>query len=176
MTFLHLPLVAAALSLATPPPGCSRAITAPGERRVFTNADLERIAACRKLSEARSEADEPSVGETHPRGPRRTARSGPASGPGQEAARSGEAREADWRARWRSIDQKVRRLRLEADELRHEANEAPRDPKKKPTGRRSPRVLLRRAVALEAEAAEIEDDFAAEARREGALPGWLRAR
>ncbi len=176
MTFLHLPLVAAALALATPPPDCSRPITPPGERRVFTNADLERIAACRKQSDARPAPDEPSAEEPPARGPRTTARPGRSENPGEGDTRAGDALEADWRARWRSVDQKVRRLRREAEELRHEANEAPRDPKKKPTGRRSPQVLLRRAEALEAEAAEIEDDFQAQARREGALPGWLRAR
>lgn len=86
------------------------------------------------------------------------------------------ALEADWRARWRSVDERVRRLRREAEDLRLEANEAPRDPKKKPTGRRSPQILIRRASALEAEAARVEDEFQSEARREGALPGWLRAR
>lgn len=174
MTFLHLPLVA--LALATPPPDCSRPITPPGERRVFTNADLERIAACRKQSDARSDPDEPAGAESPARAPRRTVRSGRPENTNDEDARAGDALEADWRARWRSVDQRVRRLRREAEEARHEANEAPRDPKKKPTGRRSPSMLLRRAEALEAEAAEIEDDFQAQARREGALPGWLRAR
>lgn len=176
MTFLHVPLVAAALVLATPPPDCSRPMTSPGEKRVFTNADLDRIAACRRLSEARSEPDEPTAAETPPRGSRRLTRSGRAEGADEGNVRSGDALEADWRARWRSVDQKVRRLRREAGELRHEANETPRDPKKKPTGRRSPQVLLRRAEALDAEATEIEDEFQSQARRAGALPGWLRAR
>jgi len=84
--------------------------------------------------------------------------------------------EADWRARWRSIDQKARHLRREARELRQEAEQTPRDPKKKPTGRRAPAILLSRAESLEAEARELEDEFQARARREGALPGWLRPR
>lgn len=175
MTFLHLHLVAAALVLATPPPDCSRPITSPAEKRVFTNADLERIAACRKLNDVRSDPDESSAAEAPPRGAERTTRSDRPAGL-EGNARAGGALEADWRARWRSVDQRARRLRREAGEFRQEANEAPRDPKKKPTGRRSPQVLRLRAEALEAEAAEIEDEFQAQARREGALPGWLRAR
>jgi len=177
MTFLPLPLIAAAsaLALATPSVDCSRPITPPGERRLFTNADLERIAACRKPSAARSDPAEPSDTESPSRGPRRTVRAGRSEDPNAENARA-HAIEADWRARWRSVDQRVRRLRREAEELRLEANEAPRDPKKKPTGRRSPSMLLRRAEALMAEAGEIEDEFQVQARREGALPGWLRAR
>ena len=176
MTFLHLPLIAAALTLAAPPLECARPITTPGERRAFTNADLERIAACRKQTEARPAPDEPSQAKADPPAPRRTTRSARFETTGEEPFRPGDALEADWRARWRSVDQKVRRLKREAEELRHEANDAPRDPKKKPTGRRSPQILLRRAHALETEAAAIEDEFQAEARREGALPGWLRAR
>lgn len=176
MTFQTLPLLAAALALAAPPPDCARPITTPGERRVFTNADLERIAACRKESGARSDPDEPAAAEGGPPGARRTARTSRASNPFGEGPRMELALEADWRARWRSVDERVRRLRREAEDLRLEANEAPRDPKKKPTGRRSPQILIRRASALEAEAARIDDEFQSEARREGALPGWLRAR
>lgn len=175
MTFLHPPLIAAALAVATPSVNCSRPITAPGERRLFTNADLERIAACRRLSAARSDPDESSDSESPSRGPQRTVRADRSEDTNDGNARA-HALEADWRARWRSVDQRVRRLRREAEELRLEANEAPRDSKKKPTGRRSPSMLLRRAEALMAEAGEIEDEFQTQARREGALPGWLRAR
>jgi len=72
------------------------------------------------------------------------------------------------------VDQKVRRLRKEARELRQEAAQAPRDPKKQPSGRRSPALLISRARGLEAEALELEEEFQERARREGALPGWLR--
>lgn len=150
MTFLTLTLVAT--TLATPPPDCSRPTAVRGEKRVFTNADLERIAACRPPSSTSPEN---------------------VSGEPEKAKR---AAEADWRARWRSIDQKVRRLRREARDLRLEAGELPRDPKKKPTGRRSEAFLISRAQVLEAEALELEDEFHAQARREGALPGWLRPR
>lgn len=151
MTFLILTL---ATTLATPPPDCSRPTAVRGERRVFTNADLERIAACRPPTGAPAEAEK--TAET-------------------EKPKAVTA-EADWRARWRSIDQKVRKLRREARDLRLEAEALPRDPKKKPTGRKSDSFLINRAQVLETEARELEDEFQAQARREGALPGWLRPR
>ena len=176
MTFLNLHLVAATLALAAQQPDCARPITTPGERRVFTNADLERIASCRRQSDPSPGPDVPTAADTGPTSGRRGSRPEAAAGADKDARRTEEALEADWRARWRSVDQRVRRLRREAEEFRLEANEAPRDPKKKPTGRKSPQVLLRRASALEAEAREIEDELQTQARREGALPGWLRAR
>lgn len=160
-------LFLAALALASPPPDCSLLPRPGSERRVFTNADLERMAACRYQTGAQSE-----VGTDPP---------AKATAPAHQATRSSrtdgpqiEALEADWRARWRSIDQKARRLRREARELRQEAGVAPRDPKKPPTGGRSKALLISRAGSLEAEAKELEDEFQEGARRDGALPGWLR--
>ncbi len=166
MTFLTLTLLAT--TLATPSPDCSRPTAVRGERRVFTNADLERIAACRPPSAAPTEAA--SAENEKPKRTRTDAR------PGSSERLPAEAAEADWRARWRSIDQKVRKLRREARDLRLEAETLPRDPKKRPTGRKSESFLIGRAQVLEAEARELEDEFQAQARREGALPGWLRPR
>jgi hypothetical protein len=67
-------------------------------------------------------------------------------------------------------------LRRKARELRLEAEALPRDPKKRPAGRKSEALLINRAQVLETEARELEDEFHAQARREGALPGWLRPR
>jgi hypothetical protein len=158
MTFLTPFIAAMATSLAlTSQPDCSL----PKTQRAFTNADLERMAACRSASAPPEPLDTPSAKPRREASPSR-------------AAASPDSREADWRAQWRSVDQKVRRLRREAYELRQEAAEAPRDPKKKPTGRRSPALLLTRARSLDAEALELEEEFQERARREGALPGWLR--
>lgn len=166
MTFLTLTLVTLALTAA---PDCSP-IKGPLAGRVFTNADLDRLAACRQQAGGLSEKT-PSAEPAVPTPGRRGRPSAPEMGTtGRDHA------EADWRAQWRSIDQKARHLRREARELRQEAEQAPRDPKKKPTGRRSPSILVSRAESLEAEARELEDEFQARARREGALPGWLRPR
>ena len=138
----------------------------------FTNADLERWSGCRyqtgALSESREAPSEPSG---------RARKSGSKSI--RDASVSGSDAESDWRARWRSVDQKVRRLRREAKDLRREAAQelgaVPRDPKKKPKGgRRSSDLLIARAEGLEADARELENEFHDQARREGALPGWLR--
>lgn len=166
MTFLTLTL--AALTLAASP-DCSP-VKRPLSGKVFTNADLDRLAACRPRTETRAETP-PSPEPVAPTPGRRGRGSTPERG-----AVDGDAAEADWRARWRSVDQKARHLRREARELRQEAEQAPRDPKKKPTGRRAPSILVSRAESLEAEARELEDEFQARARREGALPGWLRPR
>lgn len=166
MTFLSLILTTLAFAAT---PDCSP-IRGPLTGRVFTNADLDRLAACRR--QAGDEAEKAPPAEPETATPRRRGRS---LAPEVGTAPRDNA-EADWRARWRSIDQKARHLRREARELRQEAEQAPRDPKKKPTGRRAPAILLSRAESLEAEARELEDEFQARARREGALPGWLRPR
>ncbi len=167
MTFLTITLAVLA-SAATP--DCSP-IKGPLAGKVFTNADLDRLAACRQQAGAEPEKAPPA----EPAGPTTGGRARPVA-PKAGPARSDDNAEADWRAQWRSIDQKARHLRREARELRQEAEQAPRDPKKKPTGRRAPSILVSRAESLEAEARELEDEFQARARREGALPGWLRPR
>jgi hypothetical protein len=166
MTFLTLTLVA--LAAATSPPDCSQPTAVRGERRVFTNADLERIAACRPPASVEPEQESARGGRT---GRARTERR--SAGPERPKT---ETAEADWRARWRSVDQRARELRRKARELRLEAEALPRDPKKRPAGRKSEALLINRAQVLETEARELEDEFHAQARREGALPGWLRPR
>ncbi len=167
MTFLTLSM--AALALASPSLTCPPPSDHPPERRVFTNDDLDRMKPCRYQTGALSDVGTPPT--DRPPAPKgRAGRKGATPDPGLATATA----EADWRAQWRSVDQKARRLRQEAHQLRQEASEASRDPKKRPTGRRSPSLLTTRAAALEAEARELQDDFQERARRAGALPGWLR--
>ncbi len=167
-TFLTQTLLAVALASPTAQ-DCSLKVGTPSAQRVFTNKDLERMAACRHQAGAQSEA-RPQAPDPSERGRGRTAK---ATASGRD--RSADA-ENDWRAQWRSIDQKARKLRREALELRKEAQESPRDPKKRVIGRRSPSMLITRAERLEAEARELEEEFQERARREGALPGWIRPR
>ena len=157
-----------AIALASPASvDCSLKPDSATRQRVFTNADLERMSACRYQTGAQSE-----VGTKPPQTPspsrRRTTRDA------SPAEKRLDDPETDWRAQWRAVDQKARRLRQEADELRQEAAQAPRDPKKRVVGRRAPAVLATRAAALEAQARELEEQFEERARREGALPGWIR--
>jgi hypothetical protein len=167
MTFLTLSI--AAIALASPQPVCPLPSGALSMQRFFTNADLERMAACRYQTGAESRSQTATREADAPRD-RRPTRAKAAESAGPYAA------EEDWRAQWRAIDQKTRRLRREAQELRQEAGDAPREPRKRPTGRRSPSLLNAKALALEAEARELEDEFQDRARRAGALPGWLRPR
>jgi hypothetical protein len=169
MTLLTLSIAALALAATAQLPDCSLPQAPRSEPRVFTNTDLERMAACRYQTGAQSE-----IGAGTSQSAARPARR--SKEPAASAGANSDALEADWRARWRSVDQKARKLRQEARELRQEAGETPRDPKKQPTGRRSPSLLISRARSLEAEARELEDEFQEKARREGALPGWLRSK
>lgn len=167
MTLLNLSIAAIVLVATPQSPDCSLPPKSESEPRVFTNADLERMTACRYQTGAQSE-----IGT---RTPERAARPARRSKDSLLAEGSDpDAIEGDWRARWRSVDQKARKLRQQARELRQEAGETPRDPKKQPAGRRSPTLLISRARSLEAEARELEDEFQERARRQGALPGWLR--
>ena len=168
MTFLTLSIAAIALTATPQRPACSLPPSSSAAPRVDTNADLERMAACRYQTGAQSEA-----GTSPPSKPARASRRSRGVSPADAA--DPYAIEADWRARWRSVDQRSRKLRQEARELRQEALEAPRDPKKQRAGRRSPTLLISRARSLEADARELEDEFQERARREGALPGWLRS-
>jgi hypothetical protein len=151
--------------------------------RVITIDDLYAVRACRTgragLETTRDEMNRPAADESDPsnvvdeRGGAQP-RSSSAEPRSREVADNRRADERDWRARWRAVDARSRKLLRDAAELRAEAAEAPRDPKRRPVGRRSSTALVRRAEAMEREARELEDRFAGEARRAGALPGWLR--
>lgn len=148
----------------TLPPG----LKTPG--RVITNADLDAVRQCRAASDATAEED-----PTPSRSERRRASKSESNASRNDAAQHDD-QESHWRARWLAMDQRVRKLRRQADELRAQAGETPRDSKKRPTGRQSPLTLTRKADALEDEAREIEERFHDEAHRAGARPGWLRPR
>ena len=169
MTYFAMSLLVAA---ALQTPECALTLRKTPQS-AFTNADLERMAACRYQTGVQSEATATPGSSARPG--RREAHGG------SESSRDGSALERDWRARWRSVDQHARRLRREARELRLEAAAAGAIARKDPgkrgtTGRRSNDILLDRAAHLESEAKRMEDEFQEEARREGALPGWLRPR
>jgi len=167
MTLLNLSMAVVLLTAADQPPDCSLPQKSKPGTWVFTNADLARMAACRGQTNAPREDAPP---------PEKPSRSKRGTTVPSTLDRYDGAVEADWRARWRSVDQKVRKLREDARELRQEASEAPHDPKKQAKGRRSPSLLIGRAISLENEARRLEDEFQESARREGALPGWLRPR
>jgi hypothetical protein len=127
--------------------------------RTYTNADLERVA--------------PQRGETGVLSkPAPTPASAPAprpSGPHHD--------EAYWRDQADHLHDRIRALRQRADEIRLRLANPPRQSQGR---RRTASVsdpapaLTARLTAIEAEIRDREDRFEERARREGALPGWLR--
>ena len=114
MTF-PTPFLAVALLAAPQPPDCAP-VSRPAPQRVFTNADLDRIAACRAAAEgprddaapAAPAASEIPKARRSSRGARSSSTSAVSVAADIEAR---DALEADWRARWRSVDQKAKKLR-----------------------------------------------------------------
>lgn len=140
--------------------------------RVYTNADLDRV---RPL---RGETGVLSVPGTPPPSPE--ARGEPRSGAGRGGA-AGRG-EAYWRREAEKLRERTRALADRADELRARiAEQEARQRHSTRGGRRSASAggdaaaaLRGRLAALERRMRELDDDLAERARREGALPGWLR--
>jgi len=87
-----------------------------------------------------------------------------------------------WRAEAERLHDRLRSLRQRSDDLRLLIEQRERQQRRQQaTARRSPtaapdstEVLRRRLLSLEAEIRDRESRFEERARREGALPGWLR--
>ena len=109
MTFLVTFLFTAAL--ASSQADCPAPTGFPSSQTSFTDADLERLSACRYQTGALSDS-KPAPSERTARG----RKSAPKSNGEVSASGSDSETESDWRARWRSVDQKARRLRREAKE------------------------------------------------------------
>jgi septal ring factor EnvC (AmiA/AmiB activator) len=150
---------------------CLASASASGEasQPTYTNDDLRRVSSRRAetgvLSEpASSSADSRSIGA-----PRRE----------PEERRRGEDY---WRAEAERVGDRIRGLRQRADELRVQLEQQQRRQREtNATARRKPTAtvdttpgLRQRLEAIEAEIREREAQFEERARREGALPGWLR--
>ncbi len=147
--------------------------------RVYTNEDLDRVHALR---------DETGVSSVPAVAPGRDAESGPRAGR-RDTSRADAARgrgEAYWRRQAETNREKVRRLLDQAEELRSRIvrEEDRRFRTSRSTRRSSPgsgvvrddriATLQAKLAVLERRAREAEEDLADRARRDGALPGWLR--
>jgi hypothetical protein len=147
-----------------------------GERRpvpLYTNDDLARIAVARG-----EPADAPATtAPTPPRPPR----------PERTDAADETKTEAYWRARARRLEEKLEPLRDALADLQLQLAEARRSERARSasTSSRSPRTrptgegggesrLVARITRLEARIREAELRLEDDARRAGALPGWLR--
>ena len=135
--------------LAAPP-------AAPAEKKavpLYTNADLERVAPFRGQTGVDSVPPPP----------------GPPAPPAPKAGRG----EPYWRREAVRVRQQVRRLEAQASSLRVRIEAERARPRRTRTAPRSS-GLEARLEALKLEARDLEDELSDRARREGALPGWLR--
>ena len=140
------------LLLTTPPSGSGqeRKPVAP----LYTNDDLERVAPFRDQTGV---ASVPAA---------RAERAAPGSAPRGRG-------EAYWRREAAQVRQQVRRLEAQAAALRSRIEAERTRPRRSRTGTRGPDLDARlRALGMESRA--LEDELLDRARREGALPGWLR--
>ena len=123
---------------------------------VYTNDDLERVAPFRNQT-------------------------GVASVPGAETTRavplektpSRGRGEGYWRREAQRVRQEVRRLEVQAASLRSRIEAEKTRPGRSRMASRAPEHEARLA-ALQREAKQLEDELSDRARRDGALPGWLR--
>jgi hypothetical protein len=154
---LSLPAPTIAADTPTPTP------TPRPPARVYTNADLERV---------------------HPHAADTGVASVPAASADGRPERAAEPRrqsrgEVHWRAEAARVRERLRALEERAAELRAKIAERASQPET--YGRRSttPRgaslpSLEASLAAVELRARRLQEDFEERARREGALPGWLR--
>jgi hypothetical protein len=142
---------------------CLAASSAPASEkpavRSYTNADLERIA--------------PRRGET---GVLSTPAVTPSDDPAPRAPSVPRHDETYWRREAERLHDRLRSLRQRADEVRVKLAQPPRRTEgRRPSTASDPTPALKaRLTALEAEIRDRQDRFDERARREGALPGWLR--
>lgn len=130
---------------------------------LYTNEDLERVSPHRDETGVSSKVVVPAP----PPAPRRP--------PEEARARS----EAYWRRQAEQLHVRLQRARDRIDELRariaeHEAQPPPRRRRGPVTGEARIEGWRRQLAVLEARVREEEARFEDRARREGALPGWLR--
>jgi hypothetical protein len=149
-----------------PSPACEAA-PAPSDHssvRRYTNEDLDRVHPCR------SQTGVASVPASTP--DRRRARSRPVGSPRVRG-------EDYWRKEAARVRERVAGLQAQAEEVR--ADIADLESRQRETvlgrsrgGRSSGRRLQARLAGIERRIRLIEDELRDRARREGALPGWLR--
>jgi len=137
---------------------------------LYTNEDLDRVHRFRDQTGVASVPDSPTDGaDAGATGARRRGKDSP-------APRAGARGEAYWRAEVRRVRERVRALQERADELRRRIAEAGAEPWSSRRRRAAPDAgpLKARLAAIEERQRALENDLQDQARREGAMPGWLR--
>ena len=131
--------------------------------RVYTNEDLDRVRPFRDETGVSSvPAVPPGAPEAGPRGGERPRARG----------------ETFWRREAERVRDRVRTMEAQAAELRAQIAERADEASHLTRGRRSTgsglTTLRAKLAGLERRMRQMEEDLADRARREGALPGWLR--
>ena len=139
--------------------------------RVYTNEDLDAV---RPYRDETGVASKPAVPESERAGtPRQEL-----GGDGAAAGRKRRSAERDAEERWRSaaerLREKLQSARDRADDLRRKIEERRRQPGVLPYS--DPQIVAaqRRLEVLERRIRDAESSFEDRARRNGALPGWIR--
>ena len=133
--------------------------------RVYTNEDLERVHPFRDQTGVRSVPAEP------------PAEAAPLAEPrGRPAGRG----ESYWRREAARVRERVRGLEAQAVELRAQITERTEEigrlltRRRRSSSRGSDGTLRAKLAGIERRIRQEEDDLSERARRDGALPGWLR--
>ena len=135
--------------------------------KVYTNEDLERVRPLRGQTGVESKTDMETT-QTERAGTSRQDLGGNAG------ARKGISAEEKWRAAAQRLQEKLQNPRDRADELRDQIEQRRRQPGVRPYS--DPKIvsLQHRLEILERRIREAESAFEDRARRQGALPGWIR--
>jgi predicted RNase H-like nuclease (RuvC/YqgF family) len=135
---------------------------------VYTNEDLERVRPYRDQTGVASTPAVTTTGETTGGKTRQDRRAGATAGTERRSA------EEEWRRSAEKLQAKLQPLRDKADDLRQQIEELRRKPGVRPYT--DPKIVAdqRRLNILEQRIRDSEAAFEDRARRQGALPGWIR--
>jgi hypothetical protein len=138
----------------------------------YTNEDLERVKPFRDQTGVASKPDMGTADNERAGTPRRKlGADGAAAGKGRHSAESDEEK---WRYQAERFRAKLQPLRDKADDLRDQIEQRRRQPGVRPYS--DPRIVAdqKRLAVLEQRIRDSESAFEDRARRQGALPGWIR--
>ena len=140
------------------------------EVRVYTNTDLDAV---RPYRDETGVASKPAVPEKERAGTSRQGLGGDGAAAGRKR-RSAEGDEETWRRAAERLREKLQGPRDKADDLRRQIEERRRQPGVLPYS--DPQIVAaqRRLELIERRIREAESNFEDRARRNGALPGWIR--
>jgi hypothetical protein len=136
--------------------------------RVYTNEDLERVRPYRDQTGVASTPAVTETGDATGGKSRQGRRAGATAGTGDRSV------EEQWRRSAEKLRAKLQPLRDKADDLRQEIEERRQKPGVRPYT--DPKIVAdqRRLRVLEQRIRDSEAAFEDRARRQGALPGWIR--